>query len=93
MKKEGIFIEVWVVVHHNTIEGTNCTNVFTSRTEAVDDFDIKANKVICFAVEKLTDFRVSRNTNSITICDGEDDRVIAMCEVTKHTIICGTMCM
>lgn len=93
MKKEGIFIEVWVVVHLNTIKGTNYTNVFTSCDEAVANFDIRANDVISFAINELTDFRVSRNTNSITICDGEDDRVIAMCEVTKHVILCGTMSM
>lgn len=93
MKKEGIFIEVWVVTHYNTIEGINCTDVFTSCDEAVANFDIRANEVIRFAIDELTDFRVSRNMNSITICDGKDDRVIAMCEVTKHAIVCGTMCM
>lgn len=93
MKKESIFFEVWVVAHYNTIEGTNYTNVFTSCDEAVADFDVRASKVISFAINELTDFRVSRNISSITICDGEDDRAIAMCEVTKHTIVCGTMCM
>lgn len=93
MRKEGIFIEVWVVTHYNTIEGTNCTMVFTSYDEAVAIFDIRASDVMSFAVNKLNDFRVSRNLNSITICDGEDDRVIAMCEVTKHVIVCGTMSM
>ena len=93
MKKEGIFIEVWVVTYYNAIEGINRTNVFTSRNEAVANFDIGANEVIRFAVDELTDFRVSRNLNSITICDGEDDRAVAMCEVTKHAIVCGTMSM
>lgn len=93
MKKEGIFIEVWVVTHYNTIEGTNYTNVFASCDEAVANFDIRANDVVSFAINELTDFRVSKKLHSITICDGEDDRVIAMCEVTRHTIVCGTMCM
>lgn len=93
MKKEGIFIEVWVVTHYNAVDGTNYTNVFTACDEAAANFDIRANEAIRFATDELADFRVSRNKKGITIYDGEDDRVIAMCEVTRHTIVCGIMCM
>lgn len=93
MKKEGIFIEIWVVTHYNTIDGTNYVNTFASCAEAVANFDIRAKEVIRFAIDELTDYRVSKNLNSITICDGEDDRVIAMCTVTKHEVACGIMCM
>jgi hypothetical protein len=93
MKKEGIFIEVWVVTHYSTIEGTNYTNVFASCNEAVADFDKIASDAMAFALEEMADFRVSRNLNSLTICDVADDRVVMMCEVSKHTIQCGVMCM
>ena len=93
MKKEGIFIEVWVVTHYNTIEGTNYTNVFASCDEAIADFDKISSDAMTFALEEITDFRVSRNLNSITICDTADDRVVIACEVTKHAIVCGTMYM
>lgn len=93
MKKEPIFIEIWVVTHYNTIDGTNYINAFASHNEAVANFDIRANEVIRFAIDELTDFRVNKSPSIITICDGEDDRVIAMCAVTKHEVACGTMCM
>lgn len=93
MKKEGIFIDVWVVTHYNTIEGTNYTNVFASCDEAVVDFDKIASDAMAFALEEMADFRVSRNLNSLTICDVADDRVVMMCEVSRQTIQCGIMCM
>lgn len=93
MKKEGIFIEVWVVTHYNTIEGTNDTNVFASCGDATANFDEVVNEAIKSASVEIGDFRVSKKVNSLTIYDIEDDRVVIMCEVTKRTIQCGIMCM
>lgn len=93
MKKEGIFVDVWVVTHYNTIEGANYTNVFASCDEAVVDFDKIASDAMAFALEEMADFRVSRNVNRITIYDVEHDRVVISCDVSKHTIPCGIMYM
>ena len=93
MKKEPIFIDVWVVSYFNAIEGLNYNEIHNTCDEAIADFDKISSDAMTFALEEITDFRVSRNLNSITICDTADDRVVIMCEVTKHAIVCGTMCM
>lgn len=93
MKKEGFFIDVWVVSYFNAIEGLHYDEIHNTCDEARVDFDKISNDAMIFALEEIADFRVSRNLNSLTICDSEDDRVVVLCEVTRHTIVCGTMCM
>ena len=88
MKKEQIFIDVWVVSHFNAFEGLY-NNLHTNCDKAIANFDEIVKESIAFASEEMSDFRVSRNLNSLTICDAEDDRVVIACEVTKQTIICG----
>lgn len=93
MKKEPIFMDVWVVSYFNTIEGVHDHKLHTNVDKAIANFDEIANDAIKFALEEVSDFRVSRNLNSLTICDGEDNRVVIVCEVSKQTIQCGIMCM
>lgn len=93
MKKEGIFIEVWVVSFFNAVEGFHYSNLYANCDNAIANFNEIVNEAIKFASEELSDFRVSRNVNSLTICDVADDRVVISCKVSKRTIPCGTMCM
>ena len=93
MKKEGIFIEVWVVTYFNAFDGSNYTKLHANCDKAMANFDEVVNEAIKFASEEMSDFRVSRNLCSLTISDVEDDRVVIVCEVSKQTIQCGIMCM
>lgn len=93
MKKEQMFIDVWVVSYFNAIDGLHYNNLHTTCDEAIVDFEKIAGDAMIFALEEIADFRVSRNLNSLTICDVADDRVVIACEVTKQTIQCGIMCM
>ena len=93
MRKEGIFIDVWVVSYFNAIDGLHYNNLHTNCDNAMANFKEIAAESIRFASEEMSDFRVSRNLNSLTICDAEDDRVIILCDVTKQSIPCGIMYM
>ncbi|MBQ2046584.1 MAG: hypothetical protein II260_05275 [Muribaculaceae bacterium] len=93
MKKEGIFIDVWVVSYFNAFDGSNYTKLHANCDKAIADFDEAVDEAIKFASEEMSDFRVSRNLNSLTICDVADDRAVLACEVSKYTIPCGIMCM
>lgn len=93
MNRETLMINVWVVSYFNAIEGLHYNNLHTTCDEATADFDKISNDAMTFALEEMTDFRVSRNLNSVTICDFDDDRVIIVCEVSEQTIPCGIMCM
>lgn len=93
MKKEGIFIDVWVVSYFNAIDGLHYGNLHTNCDKAIENFREISDEAIRFASEEMSDFRVSRNLNSITICDVADDRAVLACEVSKYTIPCGIMCM
>lgn len=84
---------LWVVSYHNVFEGCIDTTVYTDSINARADFERTAKIALSRATEILDDFRVSKNMDSVTICDGEDDRVAIMCEITKHLVECGTMCM
>lgn len=86
-------INVWVVSYFNAIEGLHYNNLHTDCDNAISNFKEIATESIRFASEEIADFRVSRNLNSLTICDGEDDRVVILCDVSKQTIPCGIMCM
>lgn len=93
MKQEQMFIDVWVVSYFNAFDGLNYNNLYTNCDKAIENFREISNEAIKFASEEMSDFRVSRNLNSLTICDSEDDRAVILCEVSKHTIQCGIMCM
>lgn len=93
MKKEQISIDVWIVSYFNAFNGLRCNNLHTSCDKAIENFREISDEAIRFASEEMTDFRVSRNLNSLTICDVEDDRVVLSCKVSKQTIPCGIMCM
>lgn len=93
MKKEEIFIDVWVVSYFNAIDGLHYGNLHTNCDKAIENFREISDEAIRFASEEMSDFRVSRNLNSITICDVADDRAVLACEVSKYTIPCGIMCM
>lgn len=93
MKKEPIFIDVWVVSYFNAFDGSNFTKLHANCDKAIADFDEVVDEAIKFASGEMSDFRVSRNLNSLTICDVADDRAVLACEVSKHTIPCGIMCM
>lgn len=93
MKKEGIFIEVWVVGYFNAFDGSNYTKLHANCDQAIADFDEVVDEAIKFASAEMSDFRISRNLNSLTICDVADDRAVLACEVSKHAIPCGIMCM
>lgn len=93
MKKEAIMINVWVVSYFNAFEGSCYDKLYTVCDEAISYFDETVNEAIGFASEEMTDFRVIRNLNSLTICDASDDRAVISCKVAKHTVVCGTMCM
>lgn len=88
-----MMINVWVVSCFNVVEGLHYNNLYTDCNEAIANFDTIVNESIKFASEEMGDFRVSRNLNSLTICDCADDRVVISCEVSKQTIPCGIMCM
>lgn len=93
MKKEGIFIDVWVVSYFNTLDGSHYNNLHSTCNDAISNFAEISNEAISFASGEMSDFRVSRNVNTLTIYDVEDDRVVISCEALKHTIQCGIMCM
>lgn len=93
MKKEGIFIEVWVVSYFNAFDGTHYNNLHSTYNDAISNFSELADEAIRSASGELSDFRVSRNVNTITIYDVKNDRVVISCEALKHTIQCDTMYM
>lgn len=93
MKKEGIFIEVWVVSYFNAIDGLHYGNLHTNRDKAIENFREISDEAIRFASEEMSDFRVIRDVNTLTIYDAEDGRMVISCEALVHTIQCGIMCM
>lgn len=93
MRKEGIFIDVWVVSYFNAFDGPHYNNLHTNCDKAIENFREISDEAIRFASGEMTDFRVSRNLNSLTISDTADDRVVMACEISKQTIQCGIMCM
>lgn len=93
MEREAMKINVWVVSFFNAVEGFHYSNLYANCDNAIANFDEIVNEAIKFASEELSDFRVSRNVNSLTICDVADDRVVISCDVLKQTIPCGIMCM
>lgn len=93
MKEETMMINVWVVSYFNAIDGLHYGNLHTNCDKAIENFREISDEAIRFASEEMSDFRVSRNLNSITICDVADDRAVLACEVSKYTIPCGIMCM
>lgn len=93
MKKEQIFIDVWVVSYFNVIDGLHYNNLYNTCDDAIVDFDKIVDEAIKSASEELGDFRVSKNVHSLTIYNIEDDRVVIACTVSKKTILCGIMCM
>lgn len=93
MKENCMSIDVWVVSHFNAFDGLHYNNLHTNCDKAIENFRELSDEAIRFASEEMTDFRVSRNLNSLTICDVADDRAVIACEVSKQTIPCGIMCM
>lgn len=93
MRKEGIFIDVWVVSYFNALNGSHRNTIHSTRNDAISDFSAIANEAINFASDKMIDFRVVRNVNTLTIYDVENDRMVISCEALAHTIQCGTMYM
>lgn len=94
MKKEGIFIEVWVVSYFNAFDGTHYNNLHTNCDSAMANFNEVVDESFKFASVEMSDFRVSRGLCHITIYDVTcDDRAVLACKVSKRTIPCGTMCM
>lgn len=93
MKKEPILIDVWVVSYFNAFDGLHYNNLHTNCDKAIENFREISDEAIRFASEEMSDFRVSRDLSSITICDVADDRAVMVCEVSKYTIPCGIMCM
>lgn len=93
MKGETMMINVWVVSYFNVIKGLHYNSLYTNCDKAIAIFNASVDEAIKFASEEMSDFRVSRNVNSLTIYDVENGRVVISCEVLKQTISCGTMCM
>ena len=93
MKKEGIFIELWVVSYFNALDCSHRNSIHSTCNDAISDFSVIADEAISFASEKLSDFRVVRDVNTLTIYDAEDGRMVISCEALVHTIQCGIMCM
>lgn len=93
MKRETMMINVWIVSYFNAIEGLHYNNLHTDCDSAIANFNEIVSESIRFASEEMTDFRVSRNVNSLTICDVADDRAVIACEVIKQAIQCGIMSM
>lgn len=93
MKKKGIFIDVWVVSYFNALDGSHRNTIHSTCNDAISDFSAIANEAINFASDKMNDFRVVRNVNTLTIYDAEDGRMVISCEELAHTIQCGTMYM
>jgi hypothetical protein len=93
MRKEAIFIDVWVVSYFNALDGSHRNTIHSTCNDAISDFSAIANEAINFASDKMSDFRVIRNVNTLTIYDAEDDRMVISCEALAHTIQCGTMYM
>ena len=93
MKKEAIFIDVWLVSCFNALGTSHYNNLHTDFDKAESNFNNVVNEAMKFALEEIGDFRVSKNHCSLTICDVEDDRVVIVCEISKQTIQCGTMYM
>ena len=94
MKKEEIFIEVWVVSYFNAFDGSHYNNLHTSCDKAIADFDEVVEESFKFVSGEMSDFRVSRSLSHLTIYDVVDDnRAVLACKVSKQTILCGTMCM
>lgn len=93
MKKEPIFVDVWVVSCFNALGTSHYNNLHADFDKANSDFNDVVNEAMRFALEEIGDFRVSKNLFSLTICDVEDDRVVIVCEISKQTIQCGIMCM
>lgn len=93
MKNEALMINVWVVSYFNAFDGSHYNNLHSTCNDAISNFSELAVEAIKFASGEMRDFRVSRNLNSLTICDFADDRAVIVCEVSKHTLPCGTMCM
>lgn len=86
-------IDVWTVSCFNAFEGFHYNNLHTNCDKAIANFDEIVNEAIRFASEEMSDLSVRRNLNSLTISDAADDRVVISCDVSKHTIPCGIMCM
>lgn len=93
MRKEAIFVDVWVVSYFNALDNSHRNTIHSTCNDAISDFSAIANEAINFASEKMSDFRVVRNINTLTIYDAEDDRMVISCEALAHTIQCGTMYM
>lgn len=93
MRKEGIFIDVWVVSCFNAYGVSHYTNLHTDFDKASADFNEVINDAMKFAVEEIRDFRVSKNLCSLTICDAEDERTVIVCEISKQTIQYGFVCI
>lgn len=93
MRKEAIFVDVWVVSYFNALDGSHRNTIHSACNDAISDFSAIADEAIGFASEKMSDFRVVRGVNTITIYDGVDDRMVISCEALAHTIQCGTMYM
>jgi hypothetical protein len=86
-------INVWVVSYFNAFDGLHYNNLHTNCDKAIENFDEVVDESIKFASGEMSDFRVSRDLSSLTIYDVENDRAVIACEVSKHTIPCGIMCM
>ena len=93
MRKEAIFVDVWVVSYFNALDGSHRNTMHSACNDAISDFSAIATEAISFASEKMSDFRVVRNVNTLTIYDAEDGRMVISCEALAHTIQCGTMYM
>lgn len=93
MRKEAIFVDVWVVSYFNALDGSHRNTIHSACNDAISDFSAIADEAISFASEKMSDFRVVRDVNTLTIYDGEDNRMVISCEALVHTIQCGIMCM
>lgn len=93
MEQKTIMVNVWVVSYFNAFDGSNYIDLHTNCDEAIANFDKVVDESIKFASGEMSDFRVSRNLNSLTICDVADDRAVLACEVSKWTIPCGITCM
>lgn len=93
MKKEAIFVDVWVVSYFNALDGSHRNSLHSTCNDAVSNFSAIADEAISFASDKMNDFRVVRSVNTLTIYDAEDGRMVISCEALAHTIQCGIMCM
>lgn len=93
MKKEGILIDVWVVSYFNALDSSHRNILHSTCNDAISNFSAIAIEAINFASEKMSDFRIIRSANTLTIYDAEDDRMVISCEALAHTIKCGTMYM